>query len=275
MVSPSQGLEMSDLKIAAQLETLRCRVEPLEKLLHALAEQLPPPLWYHSGKEHFGFRYGKPDERHFCLLKAVRAVSALNAAIELAGRGYAQEILVLMRTIFEYTSHIEFVLSAPDRTGRLTPAAAKYVQEFFDDYARNDMEDFKRIGINQRTVHKQLGAELDNLAHEGGHDPAKVKAEDLYAHIYLTCCNYVHGKYPEIMDLYGGKPGHFHLRGMSGTPKDAENLEFIEMAVGTVANALAQMVSRLRLHGLVDSDPLLSTWFRTTLGLDVDRRSVR
>lgn len=97
----------------------------------------------------------------------------------------------------------------------------------------------------------------------------------MYSNIYLTCCNYVHGKYPEIMDLDGGKPGHFHLRGMSGTPKDAESLEFIEAAVGTVANTLVQMVSRLKLHGLVDSDPVLSTWFRSTLELDVDRKSAR
>jgi hypothetical protein len=261
---------MPDTKIAAQLERLRSRVEPLEKLLHALAEKLPQPLWYHSGKQHFGFRYGKPDERHFCLLKAVRAVSALNAAIELADRGYAQEIFVLMRTIFEYTSHIEFVLSTPVGTGELTPAAAKYVQEFFEDYARNDVKDFKRAGVRQGTVHKQLGAELDQLAHESGRDPTEKTAEQMYSDVYLTCCNYVHGKYPEIMDLYGGKPGHFHLRGMSGTPKDVENLEFIEAAVGTVANTLVQMVSRLRLHGLVDSDPLLSTWFRSTLELEVD-----
>src|SRR5215831_3101835 len=100
---------MSGAKIAAQLETLRSRVEPLEKLLHALTVKLPQPLWYHSGKEHFGFRYGKPDERHFCLLKAVRAVSALNAAIELARKGYTQEVAVLIRTLVECTTHIEFV----------------------------------------------------------------------------------------------------------------------------------------------------------------------
>ena len=93
----------------------------------------------------------------------------------------------------------------------------------------------------------------------------KKTGEQMYSDTYLTCCNYVHGKYPEIMDLYGGKPGYFHLRGMSGTPKDAEILEFIEAAVGTVANTLVQMVSRLKLHGLVDSDPVLSAWFRSTL----------
>lgn len=170
-----------------------------------------------------------------------------------------------MRTIFEDTSHIEFVLSAPEGAGAVTPAATKYVQEFFDDYARNDAKDFKRAKIVQGTVHKQLGAELDKFAHESGRDPTKKTAEKMYADVYLTCSNYVHGKYPEIMDLYGGKPGHFHLRGMSGTPKDAENIAFLEVAVGTVSNALVQMVSRLKLHGLVDSDPVLSTWFRSAL----------
>jgi hypothetical protein len=77
-------VRMSETELAAQLPALRSRVDPLEKLVHALAERLPAPLRYHSGQRHHGFRYGKPDVRHFCLLKAVRAVSALNAAIELA-----------------------------------------------------------------------------------------------------------------------------------------------------------------------------------------------
>ncbi len=29
---------------------------------------------------------------------------------------------------------------------------------------------------------------------------------------------FVHGAYPHIMELYGGKPPHFHLKGMLGTP---------------------------------------------------------
>jgi hypothetical protein len=40
---------MSETKFAAQLQALRSRVEPLEKLVHALAGQLPQPLRYHSG----------------------------------------------------------------------------------------------------------------------------------------------------------------------------------------------------------------------------------
>jgi len=155
-------VRMSETELAAQLQGIRSRVDPLEKLVDALAEQLPAPLRYDSGKEHHGFRYGRPDVRHFCLLKAVRAVSAINAAIELARCGYAQEIAVLIRTVIECTTHIEFVLSG--RVGVISPdpAAERYVQDYFADYAR----DFKRAQVKQLSVHRQLGAEVDNLAQE-------------------------------------------------------------------------------------------------------------
>ena len=76
-----RAMPMPDAEFEAQVESLRSRVEPLEKVVHACAARLPAPLRYHSGKEHHGFRYGKPHAEHFCLLKAVRAVSAANAAI--------------------------------------------------------------------------------------------------------------------------------------------------------------------------------------------------
>lgn len=258
---------MSETELRAQLQGLRSRVDPLEKLVHALAERLPAPLRYDSGKEHHGFRYGKPDIRHFCLLKAVRAVSALNAAIDLACGGYAQEIAVLIRTVIEGTTHIEFVLSGRVAGVGPDPAVEKYVQDYFADFARNEPADFKRAQVKQIAVHRQLGAELDSLAQQGDR-PKAFKAEHLYSNVYLSFSNYVHGKYPETMDLYGGDPGYFHLRGMSGTPKDAENLAIIDSFVDTVSITFAQMVSNFRLHDLVERDPVLAEWFRSTLSID-------
>jgi hypothetical protein len=123
-------VRMSETALAAQLQAIRSRVDPLEKLVHALAERLPAPLRYHSGRQHHGFRYGKPDVRHFCLLKAVRAVSALNAAIELARCGYVQEIAVLIRTVIECTTHIEFGLS-PGRRRQSGPGGRKVCAGLF------------------------------------------------------------------------------------------------------------------------------------------------
>ena len=41
---------MPDAEFEARIESLRPRVEPLEKLVHACAARLPAPLRYHSGK---------------------------------------------------------------------------------------------------------------------------------------------------------------------------------------------------------------------------------
>jgi hypothetical protein len=118
-----------------------------------------------------------------------------------------------------HDAYMEFVLSG--RVGAVSPdrATEKYVQDYFADFARNEPTDFKRAQVKQILVHRQLGAELDSLAQEGDrHENSK--AEHLFSNVYLSFSNYVHGKYPETMDLYGGRPAHFHLRGMSGTPKE-------------------------------------------------------
>ena len=259
-----RAMPMPDAEFEAQVESLRSRVEPLEKVVHACAARLPAPLRYHSGKEHHGFRYGKPHAEHFCLLKAVRAVSAANAAIELARNGYAQEICVLIRTLVECTTHIEFILCGRDDAGKLEPAVEKYVQDFFVDFARNNATDFKKAQVRQKMVHEVLGAELDRFARQHSPEYEGVSAET-YSHTYLTFSNYVHAKYPETMDLYGGRPGHFHLRGMRGTPKDAENLDIIDTFLTTLSIALAQMISKFRSHDIVERDPVLAGWFRSTL----------
>src|SRR5438874_12325049 len=99
---------MPETSFEAQLGALKARIVPMERLVTAIAGSVPKPLFYHSGQEHFGFRYPKPGVLHFCLLKAVRTVSALNAMVALARGGYAQEIGVLVRILVECTTHIEF-----------------------------------------------------------------------------------------------------------------------------------------------------------------------
>jgi len=248
----------------ARLDGVRARIEPLERLVAACAASLLPPIFYHSGQEHSGYRYGKPGVRQFCLLKAVRAVSALNAMIALARGGFAQEIGVLVRTLVECTTHIEFVLDALDQNDVLAPDVDKHVQDFFADFARNSSADFKRAQIRQGIVHERLGATLDNIAQQTGHADQRAPAERAYSNVYLAYSNYVHAKYPEVMDLYGGTPGRFHLDGMRGTPKDEENHQIVDTFVDTVAITLKLMVSRLRLHPILDADPGLSIWFRSS-----------
>ncbi len=204
---------------------------------------------YDSGQAHFGFRYAKPDHRHFCLLKSIRAVSALNAAILLAQQGYCQEIGVLIRTIVECTSHIKYVVSDPAKPDAIDADVERYVTEYFSDFARNSSSDFRRPRIKQNAVHQAIGAELkrSNSKNDAEGRFAGVEPSELFSNIYLTYSNYVHARYPEVMDMYGGVPGHFHLRGMRGTPKDIESLETLDAFVTQVSQTLKLLVLKLNL----------------------------
>jgi hypothetical protein len=254
---------MAESIFEARLEAMKSRIAPLERIVAAFAGSLPQPFFYDSAQKHYGFRFGTPGIRHFCLLKAVRVVSALNAATALARNGYSQEIGVLVRTLIECTTHIEFVLDGVDDTGALAPDVEKYVQDYFADFARNSSADFRRAQVKQNIVHKRLGATLDNISQQGEGTKPRPAAEKLYSNIYLTYSNYVHAKYPEVMDLYGGLPGRFHLDGMRGTPKDDENLQIISTFIDTASITLQLIVSRFRLHRLLESDVTLANWFRS------------
>lgn len=250
-------------EIEFRLVNFRSRIEPLERFIHALADSLPKPLYYHSGKQHFGFRCGKPDARHFCLLKGIRAVSGLNAAIELVRSGYTQEFYVLLRTIDEYKTHIEFISYARDEHGVLTTDAEKHIQDYFADYTRNAAEDFKRPRLRQGAIHKSIGSKMASGVEKSirADEFRAVVPEKLLSNIYLTFSNYVHARYPEVMDLYGGIPPRFHLRGMSGTPKDVENLEMLDTYIMSVSLALKLLVQKLDLSGLIEKDVVLRTWY--------------
>ena len=161
-----------------------------------------------------GYRFKEPDVRHFCLLKAARAVSALNAGLHLARGGFTQEIGVLMRTLVECTTDIEFVLPLANRDASTKERAAKYVQDYFADDDRGDPSLYKRAQIKRKTVHRALGADLDNLigASDRSNNYRPVNTEQLLDNVYQNTSSYVHAKYPEAMDMYGGLPEKISLK---------------------------------------------------------------
>jgi hypothetical protein len=208
-----------------------------------------------------GFRYDNPDVRHFCLAKASRVVSGLNACVELARSGYTQEIAVVARTLIECATHIEFVLDLND-TEKHRKLVKDYVEGFFADSERRPGENVKKAHVPQGVVSDTLGQSLDEIAEAVGKGEGRTPAATLYRDVYRTYSNYVHAKYPECMDLYGGTPGHFHLSGMGNTPKDQENIEQIASHIETACNTFVIMVQQLDLLDLVREDEVLHMWYR-------------
>jgi hypothetical protein len=248
------------MDIELPLEALQRRVNTLEKVVQLMAGTLGEPTLRQINSDR-GFRYEKPDIRHFCVLKAVRAVSALNASIVLARGGYTQEIGVLMRTLAEFATHIEFVLNTDDSDEHRS-RVKRYIEAFFADTRRDPEAEIKKAQVPQGAVHASLGKTLDKLAEEQGATDGRTPAANLYSNIYRIFSNYVHGKYPEIMDCFGGRPGKFHLRGMSGTRKDFENLATIDSFISTASNSLISIIQGLGMRALLQSDQALANWYK-------------
>jgi hypothetical protein len=83
----------------------------------------------------------------------------------------------------------------------------------------------------------------------------------LLSNIYLNFSNYVHGRYPEAMDMFGGEPPKFHLRGMGGTPKDDENFAMLEASIESISITLRMLVQKFGMRSMVAHGKELNTWF--------------
>jgi hypothetical protein len=69
------------------------------------------------------------------------------------------------------------------------------------------------------------------------------------------------------MDLYGGTPGRFHMRGMRGTPKDRENLETLDTFITTASTTFVIMVQSIpELRTAAFSDRTLNQWYTDAVG---------
>lgn len=252
------------MSLLQEIDDLKQKVHTLEKFVDLFAAQFEPPKFFRKELEQ-GFRFTSPNYQHFCLLRSCRIVSALNASIELARAGYPQEIGVLLRTMIEYCSQVDFILLNRDDQGNVVGKAKSFVESYFDDVDRASDAERKRIKLNQQDVHKSIGSQLDYFNKK---EPGARLAHQLLSRVYLIFSNYVHGRYPETMDLFGGRPGRFHLRGMSGTPKDAENIEILKTLTDTASNCFAGLVQGLKMQSLIEADWALNAWYSAVVGKD-------
>jgi hypothetical protein len=242
------------------IEHLKSRIHPLARLAHGFAGTLDQPA---MKKVDGGYRYENPDHRHFCLLRACRIVSALNAALELTRCGYPQEIGVLLRVIQEATSQIKAVMAQITTNGRVSGDLAAFIDAYFKDSHRSESSrPDVPAKLSQRYVNQLIGSQLDQFNPKDQSDPNRRSAADMHWHVDWVVSNYVHGRYPEAMDLYGGTPGRFHLYSMKGTPKDLENIQLLDTFITMASRCFVGLAQGLQLREVLAQDPMLVEWYR-------------
>ncbi len=252
------------MDMATALKQLANELEPLERLIGLFSASLEQPklVAVEGGR---AYRYETPDIRYFCLLKGVLAVNTLYAILELARGGFIFQVNALLRVVIECTTHIEFVLD-PSTDVKHKENVAAYLAAYFADFDRDPSAAFEKAPIKQGQVHATIGKTLDYIAAQYENSENRKPAADAYFSVYRSLSNFIHGRYPETVDLYGGIPGTFHLHGMSGTRKDMEMAVTLEPIVGTVSNVFANIVQALNLRKFVEADPVIGAWYRSRVG---------
>jgi len=189
-------------------------------------------------------------------------VSDLNAALQLTVSGFPQQVGVLHRTVHEFCNQIEGVIVQMEKDGHISGELAAFIAHYFEDAQRGGRPS-KQKPLSQKYLNELIGAPLDEQSRRDRTDDAGRKsAAEMHQNIGFVFSNYVHGRYPETMDLYGGAPGRFHVHGMKGTPKDEENLVLVDSLITTASLCFVRLVQGLNLRHLLAHDPMLTDWLR-------------
>lgn len=164
------------------------------------------------------FRYKEKDIYQAIIQKLARIQSAVRAAYVLLENGFCLEQAILHRVIDETHEDIIFLVYAVTNDS-ITDLHKKYLDAFWEEEIDESgtMIDSKqkRQMIPRKKIRSYLSKMEGNVL-----DPSR--SIELSRTISKTYSGYVHGASPQIMDIYGGNPPHFHTKGLQGTPRMEE-----------------------------------------------------
>jgi len=167
------------------------------------------------------FRYKEKNIYQALILKLARVQSAVRAARVLLENGFVQEQSMLSRVIDETNEDIAFLVYAVTND-TLTDLHKQYLDYFWEeeiDESGNMIDSKQKRGMVSR---QKIRAYLSKVE---GKILDHSRSIELSRTLNKTYSGFVHGASPQIMDLYGGKPPHFHIDGMLGTIRIEENAD--------------------------------------------------
>ena len=161
--------------------------------------------------------------------------------------------------MIECTTQIEYVLVGTLTAGQATPEAIRYVSEYFADSERGTGTPAKKAKVPQATVHRAIVGDTNLLLEMlTGELPDSDLLKMLFKS-YEQLSNFVHARYPEIMNMFVERPD-LELYGSNADWRKDDLAGIIDIYLVTTANALKMMILSLKLRHLLDGDPLLRPW---------------
>lgn len=189
----------------------------MERTANQLANRVSRPQSV-PFKDGFVFRYIEKTVHQALVQKLARLVSGLHAARLLMETGFLQELAALQRVLDEITEDILF-LSFSVIFGESTPQHKAYLDAFFQEEFDPNYEvasSIERPMVPRKKIRAYIDRVTSGMQGSSKHLDASRTVSKAYS-------GYVHAASPQIMDMYGGNPPRFHMRGMRGTERHAEH----------------------------------------------------
>lgn len=204
---------MKEINLLPVLEECAKRLGPAVQSIETTLSK--PILTNVSGQKQY--RYEQHTPYHVAFLKGVRIVSGLNSCLFLIKGGFAQEVMVIVRTLDDFTGEMMFILENTE-SDALTNHQKKFLKDFFREEFVNPnnplLNEARRDSVPKKNVWASVARQIGQYANPS----------DLQKMLQVTndaLSGYVHGAYPHIMEMFGGRPAHFHFEGASEPPRIA------------------------------------------------------
>jgi hypothetical protein len=178
------------------------------------------------------FDYGDKGPRVLQVLKGVRVVSGLNAAIGLLALGHVIEMGMLFRGIGRYLAEITFVEEGLEND--MTPQHNEFVESFFTLELRSneDMAAVQGLLPARRNSHR---------------------TRKIFRVVANQYSGVTHGSYQSVMEMYEGSTEHFMLAGMLNTPRIPEYRKELANYTHRALDVLGRVAYGQRLTYLFES----------------------
>jgi len=236
----------------------------LSVLISQIGSHFPPPEFVSvSGQQQF--RYSENTVYHVAFLKAIRMVSGLNASLTLLSCGYYQEIMVVLRTVDDFSSDILFILENAEQD-TISDAQKKFMEDFFQEEfvnPNNPLENTKRRStVPKRKIWASVARQIGQYANPSDAQKILQVTNDAFS-------GYVHGAYPQIMELCGGKPPRFHMNGVLASPRIEACFEQISFYLHRTIMAAGILTKSLGLGGLSDRAGEIRNYFESETDYEI------
>jgi hypothetical protein len=191
----------------------------LSNAFHRLEDQVPSPKLVPYVDGHV-FRFVEQTLEQALLLKFARVVTGLKAVDALLAKGLLQEMAALCRILDELFEDISFLTAALTNED-ITELHERYLRGFWAEEFTDPTNTLARHQKPDTPRRSKIVAYTHRVLNPSDNASSSLDAQQA---ISSTYSGYIHAAAPQVMDMYGGDPPHFHIDGMLHTRRMTDHV---------------------------------------------------